>query len=63
MGFGEKMKAVVQQQSWEGLKELVGLKVSPVPLSAPLVSCFKTCKKAPHNLVRSGAEEGDSREN
>lgn len=28
-GFGEKMKVVVQQQSWEGLKELVRLKVSP----------------------------------
>lgn len=57
---GSSMMELERTEGGSGTKGALAL----APLSAPLLSFFKTCKKAQHNLtMRSGAEERGSREN
>lgn len=57
---GSSLMELERTEGGSGTKGALAL----APLSAPLVSCFKTYKKALRNLtMRSGAEERGSREN
>lgn len=62
-GKDESGSSMMELERTEGRSGTKGASAL-APLSAPLLSFFKTCKKALHNLtMRSEAEERGSREN